>query len=469
MTCDMHCYRHMTVIRVWGEQSTSARRSAPPHPMQLQLPPAEHLLQHLPKHLPQHLPPHQLQHLPQQLLSQHHRKLQEPVHRYMGVRLTRLLQMLRCEQCLDLLHLLCGCAGVYQSSCHRTVLGENRASASVPLVPVNLSVPLSVTPARTPVCVPYSAPVSEPCAPACVPQRCYLHDLVHSLKKPYTLPYGSYPNSPHKIAYAKIVGLCHNPKPEIMREVASGVCTGNRLHMHVCMSVCMSVCLSVCIRVHMPSCCKCLRNKLACTGNRLHTAHCKAQQVQSPSLNVACDPKLAMLSCNPSHTLCHKTSPLLMQRYIQQAAVAATLNNMLLLLAGCKAHTSEHTPATLTAALRRVLCSVQATGCTLQSTAGSVAYSLCQSLLPTSTAKLYWTLDTSKSPATLTAAMDTTTSGSAWLGFGFPASEGQMLGGSAVIAQPCSTCASGASLTLSDAAQLCTTCASGASLTLSDL
>ena len=84
---------------------------------------------------------------------------------------------------------------------------------------------------------------------------------------------------------------------------------------------------------------------------------------------------------------------------------------------------------------------LQATGCTLQSTAGSTAYSLCQSLIPTGDAKLYWTLDTSSSPAVLTAAIEATTTG--WLGFGFPATPGYMIGGNAVIARPCASCASG--------------------------
>ena len=84
---------------------------------------------------------------------------------------------------------------------------------------------------------------------------------------------------------------------------------------------------------------------------------------------------------------------------------------------------------------------LQASGCVLQSAAGTSSFALCEDLLPSSAAKLYWTLDTSSSSVLLTGAMEATTTG--WLGFGFPAVAGQMQGGNAIIAKPCAICPSG--------------------------
>ena len=95
----------------------------------------------------------------------------------------------------------------------------------------------------------------------------------------------------------------------------------------------------------------------------------------------------------------------------------------------------------------------QASGCTLQSSEGPRTYSLCEELLPGSAAKLYWTLDASSSPVVLTGAMEASTAG--WLGFGFPAVAGQMQGGNAVIAKPCSSCPSGESKPCSHCSPVC--------------
>lgn len=77
----------------------------------------------------------------------------------------------------------------------------------------------------------------------------------------------------------------------------------------------------------------------------------------------------------------------------------------------------------------------------LQTTAATSSYSLCEPLLSGSAYKLYWSLDTASSPVVLTGAIEGTTDG--WLGFGFPAVAGQMIGGNAIIAKPCSTCVTG--------------------------
>ena len=45
------------------------------------------------------------------------------------------------------------------------------------------------------------------------------------------------------------------------------------------------------------------------------------------------------------------------------------------------------------------------------------------------------------SPVVLTGAIEGTTDG--WLGFGFPAVAGEMIGGNAIIVKPCSTCVTG--------------------------
>ena len=88
------------------------------------------------------------------------------------------------------------------------------------------------------------------------------------------------------------------------------------------------------------------------------------------------------------------------------------------------------------------ICVFQASSaCVLQSSAATSSYSLCQDLLSNSAYKLYWSLDTASSPVLLTGAVAGTTDG--WLGFGFPAVAGEMVGGNAIIAKPCSTCSSG--------------------------
>lgn len=79
----------------------------------------------------------------------------------------------------------------------------------------------------------------------------------------------------------------------------------------------------------------------------------------------------------------------------------------------------------------------------LQTAVGPSSYSLCEGLLPSSAYQLYWTLDTASAPAVLSGAIEGTTDG--WLGFGFPAVAGEMIGGNAIIAKPCSTCPSGES------------------------
>lgn len=80
----------------------------------------------------------------------------------------------------------------------------------------------------------------------------------------------------------------------------------------------------------------------------------------------------------------------------------------------------------------------------LQTTAALSSYSLCEELLSNSAYKLYWNLDTALSPVVLTGAIEGTTDG--WLGFGFPAVAGEMIGGNAIIAKPCSTCVTGEKL-----------------------
>ena len=84
---------------------------------------------------------------------------------------------------------------------------------------------------------------------------------------------------------------------------------------------------------------------------------------------------------------------------------------------------------------------MQTSRCVLQSTTGVVTYPLCQALLPSSSAKLYWSLDSSSSPVVLHGAMEAVTNG--WLGFGLPSTPGVMQGASALIAKPCPTCPSG--------------------------
>ena len=87
------------------------------------------------------------------------------------------------------------------------------------------------------------------------------------------------------------------------------------------------------------------------------------------------------------------------------------------------------------------VCVLQASSCMLQTTFATTSYSLCEELLSSSAYKLYWSLDTAASPVVLTGAMEGSTDG--WLGFGFPAVAGEMLGGNAIIAKPCSTCVTG--------------------------
>lgn len=85
---------------------------------------------------------------------------------------------------------------------------------------------------------------------------------------------------------------------------------------------------------------------------------------------------------------------------------------------------------------------LQASNCLLQTTAAkSSSYSLCEDLPAGSGLKVYWSLDTAASPVLLSGALEGTTDG--WLGFGFPAVPGEMIGGSAIIAKPCSACPTG--------------------------
>ena len=86
-------------------------------------------------------------------------------------------------------------------------------------------------------------------------------------------------------------------------------------------------------------------------------------------------------------------------------------------------------------------CVPQASSCMLQTTASTSSYSLCEELLSSSGYKLYWSLDTASSPVVLTGAIEGSTDG--WLGFGFPAVAGEMIGGNAIIAKPCATCVTG--------------------------
>ncbi|KAL3141585.1 hypothetical protein ABBQ32_004827 [Trebouxia sp. C0010 RCD-2024] len=89
--------------------------------------------------------------------------------------------------------------------------------------------------------------------------------------------------------------------------------------------------------------------------------------------------------------------------------------------------------------------SLAASNCLLQTTAAkSSSYSLCEDLPAGSGLKVYWSLDTAASPVLLSGALEGTTDG--WLGFGFPAVPGEMIGGSAIIAKPCSACPTGASV-----------------------